>query len=72
MPPGEYTLHVFHERSTAETLGSLESRITVGEADFALRPITISETGYLEAPHQNKYGHDYPPVPDEGAYQGAR
>jgi len=72
VPPGEYTLHVFHERSTAETLGSLQSRITVGEADFALRPISISETGYLEAPHQNKYGHDYPPVPDEGGYQGAR
>jgi plastocyanin len=72
VPPGDYTLRVFHERSTAETLRSLQSRIKVGEASLALQPIAISETGHVEAPHLNKYGHEYPPLPNEGGYPGGR
>jgi plastocyanin len=72
VPPGEYTLHWFHERAAAETLSALESRVVVEGADLALRPVTISETGYLQTPHKNKYGHDYPPPPDEeGGYLGS-
>jgi plastocyanin len=71
VPPGEYTLHWFHERAAAETLHALEARIVVADADIALRPVTISETGYLQTPHKNKYGHDYPPpADDEGGYAG--
>jgi hypothetical protein len=66
-PPGEYQLHVFHERATQETLDALERRITVGDMDLALPPIAISESGYLEAPHKDKYGHDYAPAPDDHA-----
>lgn len=73
VPPGEYTLHLFHERADSATLRALESRLVVEDADVTLRPVTISETGYLETPHLNKYGHDYPPESgDEGAYPGGR
>jgi plastocyanin len=71
VPAGEYTLHVFHERASAGTLDALATRVTVSGRDVALRAISISETGYVEAPHQNKFGHDYPPAAEEsGGYAG--
>ena len=65
VPAGQYQLHVFHERATAETLAALGRKVTVTESGVVLQPITISEVGYLPAPHKNKYGRDYPPVPDD-------
>ncbi len=68
VPPGDYRLHVFHERARQETLSALERRIAVSSGDEQLPPIEISETGYIEAPHKNKYGLDYPPATDAGGY----
>jgi plastocyanin len=65
VPPGEYQLHLFHERATPGTLGGLERRVEVAGAGLSLPPLTISETGYVEVPHKNKYGHDYPPPADD-------
>jgi len=67
VPAGEYQMHVFDERASQRTLEALERRVTTGDKDLTLLPLTISETGYVEAPHKNKYGHDYPPVPDDHA-----
>ena len=67
VPAGEYKMHVFHEQAAQRTLDALERRVTAGDTDLALPPFTISETGYVEAPHKNKYGQDYPPVPDDHA-----
>ena len=61
VPPGEYYVRVFHERATAKTLEDLRRRIVVADSNLELPPLAISETGYLEAPHKNKYGQDYPP-----------
>jgi plastocyanin len=71
VPPGEYTVHVFHERAPAKTLDALQRRIAVADSNVNLPPMAISETGYLEAPHKNKYGQDYPPD-DSGAYPANR
>lgn len=69
--PGEYQLKVFHERATETVLDQLEHRITVGSGTLALPPMEISETGYLPAPHKNKYGKDYPKaVEDNPIYPG--
>ena len=69
VPPGEYYLNVFHERATGKTLEALRRRITVTDSNQDLPPLAISETGYVEAPHKNKYGEEYPPPPgDVGAY----
>jgi plastocyanin len=65
--PGEYRLHVFHERSSEQTLAALQRKVTVERTAAALSPITVSESGYLEAPHKNKYGRDYPPVIEDRA-----
>jgi hypothetical protein len=37
----------------------------VSASGAVLRPITISEVGYLPVAHKNKYGRDYPPVTDD-------
>jgi plastocyanin len=60
VPPGSYQLHFFHERATAETLANLTRSVRVS-AKIDAGEIEISETGYLPAPHKNKYGNDYPP-----------
>jgi hypothetical protein len=70
-PPGEYQLNVFHERATEATLKALSRKVTVAAAPLTLPPITISESGYLVAPHKNKFGNDYPPGSSESLYPGA-
>jgi hypothetical protein len=66
VPNGSYRLHVFHERATEETLNDLDRPVTVdGDAPLVLPRITVSETGYIPAPHKNKHGQDYPPVIDD-------
>jgi plastocyanin len=72
VPPGEYQFHVFHERASAEVLDSLARKITVETALLQLPPFHISESGYVQLEHKNKYGKDYPPVIEEQpAYPGA-
>ncbi len=64
---GQYTLHVFHERATQQTLDALTRKIEIREGPVTLPAIQISETGYIEMPHKNKYGQDYGPVPEDGS-----
>jgi plastocyanin len=71
VPPGSYRLHVFHERSTEQTLAELTRVIEVTAAPLQIAPIQVSESGYLEVPHKNKFGKDYPPESD-GGYLGAK
>jgi len=73
VPPGDYQLHVFHERASAEILDALARRVVVQIAELELPPIQISESGYLPVEHKNKYDKDYPPViEDQPAYPGAK
>jgi plastocyanin len=72
VPPGEYQLRIFHERALPQNLAFLERRIWVPESGLALPLISISETGFVPAPHPNKYGHAYPPEPRDGTYPGGR
>lgn len=72
VPLGAYELSVFHERATEASLRALDRHLTV-DSDLALPPITVSETGYLPAPHSNKYGQPYPHTRDESqVYPGVR
>jgi plastocyanin len=64
VPPGDYQLHFFHERATPETLNALTRRLRVAPGAPPLPRIEIAETGYIPAPHKDKYGRDYPPVID--------
>ena len=68
VPPGEYTLRVFHERATQPVLDQLSRRVTVSADPLSLGTLSISESGYLEVPHHNKYGREYGSEPDDSAY----
>jgi plastocyanin len=73
VPPGEYWLRVFHERATEATLNGLSRRVTLGGDATGMPPIVISESGYLAIPHQDKFGHEYAPAPDDsGVYPAVR
>ena len=62
VPPGEYHLHLFHERALPENLGFLERIITVPDTGLVLPLISISETGWIPSPHMDKFGKPYPPA----------
>jgi plastocyanin len=65
--PGEYRMRVFHERSSEQRLRELEKKVTVDRPVVTLPPIVVSESGYIEVPHKDKYGKDYPPVIEDRA-----
>lgn len=66
LPPGRYSLKIFHASVAPASLLSLDREITVASGNNFIGPFKLSES---ELPHQNKYGHDYePPQPDTPAY----
>jgi plastocyanin len=72
VPPGSYRIQVFHERATEQTLAALSRIIEIPAEGAQLPPLSVSESGYLQLPHKNKYGKDYPPGADSGGYVGTR
>lgn len=73
VPEGDYVLNVWHERATEASLSALTRKITVTGENLHLPAIRISESGYLEIPHKNKYGKEYPKQPpDTTLYPGGR
>ena len=72
VPSGSYRLHVFHERATERTLSALTRTIEVSGQPVQVPSMSVSESGYLQPPHKNKYGLDYPAVTDSGTYPGRR
>lgn len=73
-PPGTYEMRVYHERATEEALRALTRTVQIPSAQSGQQPlITISEAGYLPAPHKNKHGRDYPQgMDDRSVYPGVR
>lgn len=70
VPPGEYQLHIYHERALPANLQFLERRITVGDAGLTLPLISITETGFVPTQHLDKHGMPYPKPPSDGTYMG--
>ncbi len=68
VPPGQYRLNVFHERAAESVLKALRRTVEVGQDEVTLPPLVISESGFVEGPHKNKYGHDYPPDKNHSGY----
>jgi plastocyanin len=72
VPPGSYRLQVFHERATEQMLAALSRVVEVPSDGLQLPAISVSESGYLQLPHKNKFGKDYAPVTDSGGYVGTK
>lgn len=56
VPPGQYRLHVWHERISAEVVND----VTVGPAGAAGLQIALDARGYKWRAHKNKDGQEYP------------
>ena len=69
MPQADYRAHL----EAVETLRALDRKLTVENAALEVPPVALSESGYLQVEHKNKFGKDYPPVAEEQpAYTGVR
>ncbi|HEX4574187.1 MAG TPA: hypothetical protein VH158_03590 [Gemmatimonadales bacterium] len=55
VPPGAYTLHVWHERSPEAT-----TAVTVTAAGASEIAVQLDARGFRWVPHKNKHGDDYP------------
>jgi len=73
VPPGDYELTIFHERATEAVLNALSRHITVDQSPLAFPRFVISEAGFLQMPHNNKYGRVYPAeTNDNSIYPAAK
>jgi plastocyanin len=73
IPPGADQHHVFHGRAHEEPGSPVRRAGGPLPKPLELPPLPISESGYLQVPHKNKYGKEYPPVIDnQPAYPGAK
>jgi len=70
VPPGQYRLRVWHERSLPEFLDSLTRGVTIAEDSASLGTIQLQEASGISIGHKNKYGRDYePPAPPSPLYR---
>ena len=68
VPPGRYTLQVYHASVAPDRLRALNREITIGEGDTFIGTFSLSESE-LRLAHKNKYGREYDrPDPDSPAY----
>jgi plastocyanin len=66
--PGTYDVHWFDERATAVDAKQLQTTVAAEDTTVEIPPIRLSEAGYVQIPHKNKYGRDYPPNATPGSY----
>ena len=59
VPPGRYTVSVWHERCQPETLKEFSHEVTVTQSGATLGTIRLADSGDLLSRHKNKYGYDY-------------
>ncbi len=61
VPPGDFELGVWYERTRADELKALSRHTTVAAGSAELGPIDLTESPSLAEGHKNKYGQSYEP-----------
>jgi len=70
VPPGRYSLQIFHSAVAPEVLKAQSREVTITEGEASLGTFTLGESK-MELAHKNKFGRDYdPPEPASPAYTG--
>jgi plastocyanin len=70
VPPGRYTLSLWHARYGPAEPGASPRTVTITEADRDVGMIRLVDTGKAISQHKNKYGRDYrPPQPPSPVYK---
>lgn len=59
--PGRYTVHVWTENSSPETLAALTREVDISQTSHSLGLLRVRETDSVRTVHKNKYGQDYEP-----------
>lgn len=59
--PGKYTLHVWYENATPESLQALQRTVVVENDRQVLASISVKATKTAPVDHKNKYGQEYDP-----------
>jgi plastocyanin len=70
VPPGNYELRFFDERSTAKQTEWAKISIPSAQSEVHPAATLVSEEGHAPLPHKNKYGLDYPPDRQIDQYGG--
>jgi plastocyanin len=70
VPPGDYRLQVWHERAASAVLEKLGRTVHVDAAGADVPVLRISESGFVQVPHKNKFGAEYGPEPSDKVYPG--
>ncbi|MCC6586864.1 MAG: hypothetical protein IT168_09250 [Bryobacterales bacterium] len=70
--PGEYTLKFWHERAAEDKLKKLERKLVVEGPAVQIPTQQISESGFVQLPHKNKYNREYGPEPASAVPYGGR
>jgi plastocyanin len=61
VPPGKYTIRVWQEYATPDTLLALQRPVVIDEENRTLPTINVAVSHPSTAEHKNKYGQDYDP-----------
>lgn len=67
VPDGRYLLRVWYERSSPESLKTLERIVNISASARSLEHVQVVDSGDFKLAHKNKYGQDYAP-PASPAY----
>jgi len=68
VPPGRYSLQLFHSAVAPDALRAQSREVTVGPGNASLGTLSLPVSD-VELAHKNKYGRDYDrPDPDSPAY----
>ncbi len=69
VPPGRYTMRIWHETALLDALNALTREIRVTENSSTLGMLQVP-AGPSASQHKNKYGMEYePPAPSSPAYE---
>jgi len=69
VPPGRYTMRIWHETALLDALNALTREIRITENTSTLGMLQVP-AGPSASEHKNKYGMDYePPAPNSPAYE---
>jgi plastocyanin len=61
VPPGRYTVRVWYENATPESLKTLQRSVTIEDGSYTMPMISVPVAKQQQEDHKNKYGQDYDP-----------
>ncbi len=61
VPPGRYTLRVWHEASSPQALRAITREVVIPASAISFGTLRLVDDGHLQLGHKDKYAEDYEP-----------